>query len=158
MNQTEWEDRLKTLLKKTGEDFKKVGNDIKTQAQQLLSQAKDPETQKKVREKLTEVGDWAKKTGQELAGMVDQGLKKAETTFTQTRGSAAAAPSAAPKEKPSKPSTVGAPDEVREVKPAKKTVGRGAKKKKKSAPPKDTKKTIGKSPADTTDEDVPGGE
>ena len=159
---TEWEERLKALLKKTGEDVKKVGADVKAQAQQLLTQAKDPETQKKVRVKLTEVGDWARKTGEEFATMVDSGLRKAEDAFKGATDKVAPKAEATPKAP-----KVTAPDEIREAKPAKKTVGKGKKKSGAKKAGAGAKKTIGKAaspaptggPSDTADEsgDEPAG-
>jgi hypothetical protein len=147
MNDGQWDSKLKGFLKKTGEDFKRFGNDVKGEAQKLMAQAQDPKRQEQVREGLKEVGTWAKKTAEEVATLVEKGVKKAEVAFTQAGAKAkdfATAP-VAPDATPPNPVSAApqpAPEPSAPQAPAKKTVGGG----KKAAGKKKTtaKKTIGK--------------
>lgn len=156
MNDSQWDAKLKSFLKKTGEDFKRFGTDVKEEAQKLLTEVQDPKRQEKLREGLKDVGVWAKKTAEEVATLVETGVKKAEVAVAKASDKvndfvvkpvdgppqkeapkkAAAAPAATP---PSPPPEMDAPPA-----PPKKTVGKAAPKKK--AAPKQTgaKKTIGK--------------
>lgn len=156
MVEPQWENKLKAFMKKAGEDFKRAGNDIKDEAQRLYQEVQDPETQAKLRERLKEVGAWAKQTGDELAVLLDQGAKKAEGVITKAAdkvkdfatqpppGTRSPGTGAPPPSEP--PKTEAAPAAPKG--PAKKTVGRSGKKpaaKKKAS----AKKPLGKSgPAD----------
>ena len=151
MNDSQWDATLKTFLKKTSDDFKRFGADVKEEAQKLLTEVQDPKRQEKLRDGLKDVGVWARKTAEEVATLVETGVKKAEgaigkATDFVVKPVEGAAPKAA---KP--PATTPPPqmDEEEEAKPpakAKKTVGKGGVKKKKPAAGKATapKKTIGK--------------
>jgi hypothetical protein len=146
MNESLWDAKLKSFLKKTGDDFKRFGNDVKTEANKLMSEVKDPVRQQKLREGLHEVGDWAKKTAEEVAVLVESGVKKAEKALVKASDRAnelvgvPTAP-AAPKRAP--PTEQPVPPKVK----AKKTVGKSTKKaaapkNAKRAPP--AKKTMGR--------------
>src|SRR3990167_3700151 len=78
MNDSQWDAKLKSFLKKTGDDFKRFGNDVKEEAQKFLTEVQDPKRQEKLREGLKDVGVWAKKTAEEVATLVETGVKKAE--------------------------------------------------------------------------------
>ena len=148
MPETQWDVKLKAFLKKTGDDFKRAGVEMKGEAERLLSEAKDPERAKKIKDGLAEVSSWAKKTAEELAGYVDAGVKKAEGALkevTKPQTDAASA-STAPGSVPEAAYPTAAP--AKESEPAqaaapKKTVGRGAKK---SSPAKKSgaKKPLGR--------------
>ena len=56
-----------------------------SEAERLIAEAKDPERARKIKEGLNEVGTWAKKTAEELAGYVETGVKKAEVVLKVTR-------------------------------------------------------------------------
>ena len=159
-----WDQKLKTFLNKTGEDFKRAGNDMKEEAQRLMKEVKDPQGQEKLKEGLKEFGGWAKKTAVEMAELAEGGFKKAETAFRQAADNwapqpgatgtpssdaaaapdAEAAPTATP---PGPPPEMPSPAPSAPPAAAKKTVGRkkapGAAAKAKPA----GKKTIGKKPA-----------
>jgi len=152
-----WEAKMKSFLKKTGEDFKRFGNDIKTDAQKLLEEVKDPEGQAKIREGLKTAAFWAKKTAEEVADVVVEGTRKAEEAFVKATDRAkdfankpvegapkdGAQAEASPAPTPPSPPPEGMPAPPPE--PAKKTVGKSAKPKKASAKkPSKAKKTIGK--------------
>src|SRR3990167_1741599 len=78
MNDSQWDAKLKSFLKKTGDDFKRFGNDVKDEAQKLLTEVQDPKRQEKLRKGLKDVGVWARKTAEEVATLVETGVKKAE--------------------------------------------------------------------------------
>ena len=78
MNDSQWDAKLKSFLKKTGDDFKRFGADVKEEAQKLLTEVQDPKRQEKLREGLKDVGVWARKTAEEVATLVETGVKKAE--------------------------------------------------------------------------------
>lgn len=157
MNDSQWDAKLKSFLKKTGDDFKRFGTDVKEEAQKLLTEVQDPKRQQKLRDGLKDVGVWAKKTAEEVATLVETGVKKAEgaiekatdkandflvkpvggETAPPPAGKKAAAPAATP---PSPPPQM---DEAPAPAP-KKTVGKGAPKKKPAAKKSPAKKTIGK--------------
>jgi hypothetical protein len=73
MNETEkpWNERLMDSLRQTGEN-------IRTEAQKLMSELNDPASGERVKQRLAEMGDWAKKTAEDAAGVVDQAAKKVE--------------------------------------------------------------------------------
>lgn len=153
MNDSQWDAKLKTFLKKTGDDFKRFGADVKEEAQKLLTEVQDPARQQKLREGLKDVGVWAKKTAEEVATLVETGVKKAEGAIgkasdkvndfvvkpVEEAAKKQAAPAATPPSPP--PQMDPAPAAAG---PAKKTVGKGAAKKKASPKKSAPKKTIGK--------------
>lgn len=151
MNDSQWDAKLKSFLKKTGDDFKRFGADVKEEAQKLLTEVQDPKRQEKLREGLKDVGVWARKTAEEVATLVETGVKKAEgaigkaTDFVvkPVEGAAPASRSAAPAATPPSP-----PPQMDEAQapaaPAKKTVGASKKKKPAARKTSAPKKTIGK--------------
>lgn len=157
MNDSQWDAKLKSFLKKTGDDFKKFGADVKEEAQKLLTEVQDPKRQEKLRDGLKDVGVWARKTAEEVATLVETGVKKAEGAIGKATDFVVkpvdAAPPAARKEA-SRPPAATPPspppqmDEPASPKPgpARKTVGKSGVKKKPAAAKKAAapKKTIGK--------------
>jgi hypothetical protein len=76
-----WDDKLKSFLKKTSSEFKRFSHDVKDEAQKLMTEVQDPERQRKLREGLLEVGTWARKAAEEVATVVEGGVKKAEVVI-----------------------------------------------------------------------------
>lgn len=158
MNDSQWDAKLKAFLKKTGDDFKRFGNDVKVEAEKLLTEVQDPKRQEKLREGLKDVGVWAKKTAEEVATLVETGVKKAEGALgkagekvndfvTRPVDESPAAKAAPPAPAATPPSPPPAMDEsAPEVAaPPRKTVGKSpAKKKKAPAKKPAARKTIGK--------------
>lgn len=153
MNDTQWDAKLKSFLKKTGEDVKRAGADIKVEAEKLLKEVQDPERQAKVKAGMKDFSGWARKTAEEMAELMETGVKKAEVALSKATdkvvdfasggspGQKAAAPAA------SQP----APDPTPANPPAKKKSIGGKKRKsspKKAAP---AKKPLGKAPPDGDD-------
>jgi hypothetical protein len=83
MNETQWDAKLKSFLKKTGEDVKRAGNDIKSEAEKLLKEVQDPERQAKVKAGMKDFGGWARKTAEEMAELMETGVKKAEVAINK---------------------------------------------------------------------------
>ena len=160
MNDSQWDAKFKAFLKKTGDDFKKFGNEVKSEAQKLMTEVQDPARQEKLRQGLNEVGQWAKKTSMELATVVEQGVKKAEETLVkagdkvndfvarpmeQAVGAEDGVPPPAKTPPSPPPDMEEAKASAKKAGPAKKTVGKGTKKKTgASTAKKATRKTIGK--------------
>jgi hypothetical protein len=79
MSESQWDDKVKAFLKKTGEDLKRAGTDIRGEAEKLMKDVNTPEGKEKVKEGLKSFTAWARKTAEEVAGVVETGMKKAET-------------------------------------------------------------------------------
>ena len=158
----EWEAKFKSFLKKAQDDFKRAATDVKAEAERLMKEVQDPKTQEKMKSGVQEAGVWAKKTAEQLASLVEVGVKQAEGTlnemkkqFTQPIDSPGAqaqkdadtaepAPAPAPTPKNAAPPVMEPPPAPAPKPPAKKTVGR-ASSPKKSAPAKPpAKKSMGK--------------
>ncbi len=83
MADSAWDKKLKSFLKKTGEDFKRFGNDVREEAGKLMEDVKDPEKQKQLREGLKDFGVLARKTAEEVAQFAEVGVKKAEQVMNK---------------------------------------------------------------------------
>src|SRR4051794_2069096 len=81
MNDSQWDAKLKSFLKKTGEDVKRAGNEIKSEAEKLLKEVQDPDRQAKVKAGVKDFGGWARKTAEEMATLMETGVKKAEVAL-----------------------------------------------------------------------------
>lgn len=140
----QWDAKFKGFLKKAGEDFKRTAGDVKKEAERLMKEAQDPERQARVREGVQEASVWARKTAEQLASLVDVGVKQAEGALsevarqlktTATRpvdGEPTPSPAPTPKNA-APPEMETAPAPAPEPKaPTKKTVGRGTATKKSS--------------------------
>jgi hypothetical protein len=130
MPENPWEDQFKAFLKRAQDDLKRMGQDIRDEAQKLVGQMQDPSTQHKVKEGLREIGSWARRTAEDVAGLVEKGADRAEHAFRNfTSGRRRSGAKTAPKRAASKSATPrkrpegGAPKKKTSG-PAKKTVGR----------------------------------
>lgn len=145
MAEKPWEERVRAFLKRTGDELKRAGGEIRSEAELLLKEVQDPEVQRKVKDGLKEFGGWARKTAEEVAEVVEQGVHRAEAAFKKPAGGRGEEPAPTP---PSPP-----PTGMQEAPPApSKTVGRApratrpgrsAVKRTLSAAGKTVKKTIG---------------
>ena len=165
MNDSQWDAKLKSFLKKTGEDFKRTGNDLKQEAEKLLKEVQDPERQAKVKAGMKDIGTWAKKAAEDMASLMESGVKKAEgviskatdkvSDFTVGQKPAAAVPNPdptppnAPEPEP-EPATA-APAEKKG--PAKKSIGGSKKRKASTKKAASKKKALGKEDADESESD-----
>jgi len=86
-----WEEQFKQFLRKTGDDFRRAGEDVKAEAQRLFDAAVDPRKQQRVRDRLKELTGWARKTAEDVAGMVETAASKAEQVFHRTSDKASEA-------------------------------------------------------------------
>ncbi|MGV3621621.1 MAG: transcriptional regulator [Archangium sp.] len=152
MNDSQWDAKLKSFLKKTGDDFKRFGTEVKAEAQKLLTEVQDPQRQKKLREGLENVGVWARKTADDVANVVEDGVKFASERVGEfihqpvdSKGEPPP-PSATP---PSPPPEMDEEPGEPAPKKAKKSVGKSAAKKPATSAAKKSggKKTIGKKKA-----------
>jgi thioesterase domain-containing protein len=103
MTDENWEEQFKQFLRKTGDDFRRASDEIKAEAQKLLDAAMDPARHQRVRDRLNELTQWARKTAEGMAGSVQDTASKAGTMFqraTETVPQEAGAASAAPARKP----------------------------------------------------------
>ena len=162
MNQTQWDEKLKSFLKKTGEDVKRAGNDIKSEAEKLLKEVKDPERQAKLKAGMKDFGGWARKTAEEMAELMETGVKKAEQALGKAtdkvadfagnpRPAADPAPRSPPPQPPASPAQAAKATAPSAGKAAKKSIG-GSRRKgpaRKAA----AKKSIGKPPPPGEDAD-----
>ena len=163
MNQTQWDEKLKSFLKKTGEDVKRAGNEIKTEAEKLLKEVKDPERQAKVKAGMKDFGGWARKTAEEMAELMETGVKKAEVAINKATdkvvdfavGQKPGQKGAAPTSDAGAHAGPAIPDPTppnAPARPAKKSIG-GKKRKAAAKKPTPAKKSMGKAP--TKDDDLP---
>jgi hypothetical protein len=154
---SQWDERLKSFLKKTQTDLKRAGNDMRVEAEKLLKEVKDPERQAKVKAGLKDFGSWARKTAEDVAGLVETGVKKAETTIrdvaTNKSGPLNEPPPPAPTPRDAAPPVHEAEPEEKPAPPAEKSIGPKKGKKKASPSGKPAKKTIGRVSDDGDDEE-----
>jgi hypothetical protein len=86
MPENPWEDQFRSFLKRAQDDLKRMGQDIRDEAQKLAGQIQDPNTQVKVREGLKDLGAWARRTAEDVAGLVEKGADRAEHAFRNFTG------------------------------------------------------------------------
>lgn len=175
MNDREWESKLKGFLKKTQSELQRAGSDIREEANKLIKEVQDPNRQAKVKAGLKDFSSWARKTAEEVATLVEDGVKKAEGAINKAtdRVTDFATKETAPNPDPTPPDvkSANAVDEAFKEEapkkaapkppapktpapktPAPKTMG-GKKKTAGGARTKVAKKTIGKSPSNDEADD-----
>ncbi len=144
MNDSQWDAKLKSFLKKTGDDFKRFGTEVKAEAQKLLVEVQDPSRQQKLREGLENVGEWARKTADEVVTVVETGVKKASDRVGELINQPIDSKEAPPAPSATPPSPPPEMDEAPPPPKAKKSVGKSTAKKPAAAKKAGAKKTIGK--------------
>ncbi|HTQ80137.1 MAG TPA: hypothetical protein VMM92_09080 [Thermoanaerobaculia bacterium] len=82
-----WEVKVKGFLNRTGAEIKK-------ETQKLVDEMSNPANHEKVRQSLREMGDWAKKTAEDAAAMVEQAARKVEGAIGRARARKAGAKTA----------------------------------------------------------------
>lgn len=112
------------FLKRTGEDLKRTGEEVRREAQRLIDEVRDPETQAKVKERLSGFGTWAKRTAEDAATMLEGAVKKAEDMFAKA-SQRVRTPGEGGKAQAAPPAPAPAAAAPRPKRPASKTVGRG---------------------------------
>lgn len=135
MDEKDSDKRLLDVLKQKAEE-------IKAETQRLIDEVRDPQMQRKMKERLREFGTWAKQTAEEAAERLEAAIKKAETAFTQRmEGSSTASHTQAPTSADTTTTSASSAGAGPASAGGKKTVGKG----KRSAPGKKRAgKTIGK--------------
>src|SRR5512141_3011408 len=83
MTEKPWDKQLSDFLKRAGDEFKRTGEEVHKEAQRLLGEMRDPETQAKMKESLSNFGTWATRTAEDAATMVEGAVKKAEQAFNK---------------------------------------------------------------------------
>src|SRR5918912_369305 len=84
MTDPNWEEQFRQFLRRTGDDFRRASEEIKAEAQKLLDAAMDPEKQQRVRDRLSELTVWARRTAHGVAGEVEDADVKAEAVLIRT--------------------------------------------------------------------------
>jgi DNA repair ATPase RecN len=81
MSEESWDEQFKQFLRKTGDDFRRAGEEVRAEAQRLLEAAMDPQKQQRVRDRLNELSQWARRSGEAVAGAMTDAASKAENAF-----------------------------------------------------------------------------
>jgi hypothetical protein len=79
--QSSWDERFRQFLRKTGEDFRRAGDEMRAEAQKLMEAAMDPQKQQQIRDRMNELGSWARDTAQGMAGAMQEAATKANTAW-----------------------------------------------------------------------------
>ena len=74
-NERPWNERVMETLRQTGEN-------IRSEAQKLIGELSDPANQERVKQRLAEMGDWAKRTAEDAATAVDQAAQRVEEAIS----------------------------------------------------------------------------
>lgn len=136
MSDRQWEEQFRAFFRRTTEDLRRAGEDVKAEAQRFLNELKDTEKQRKVRERLGELKTWARQTAEEVADILETGVKRAEETVQKAASRVGVSPTPAAEPPPPE-----APPPPPKAAPSK-TIG----KRKGTRPraPKPRAKTVGK--------------
>lgn len=154
-NTNEWDAKFKSFLKKAGDDFKRAAVDVRTEAERLMKEVQDPQRQARVRESVQEASVWAKKTADQLASLVEVGVKQAEGALSEVAkqfkpSREATPPAPQPRAEEPRAKSAPAPSAPAEApapaapKKAKKTIGRGTGKRAGGAAKPTARKSLGK--------------
>jgi hypothetical protein len=74
MAQQPWDEKLTEFVKTAGEELRRTGEELKAEAQRLIDEVTDPEMQTKMKERIYQLGQLAKKTAAEAATKVQETL------------------------------------------------------------------------------------
>jgi hypothetical protein len=72
MAEQAWDQKLTDFLKAAGEELRRTGEELKAETQRLLDEVTDPEMQAKMKERIQQLGQMAKKTAAEAAAKVQE--------------------------------------------------------------------------------------
>ena len=67
MAEQAWDQKVTDFLKAAGEELRRTGEELKAETQRLLDEVTDPEMQAKMKERIQQLGQMAKKTAAEAA-------------------------------------------------------------------------------------------
>jgi hypothetical protein len=73
MSDESWDEQFRQFLRRKGEDFRRAAGDVRAEAQR----------QQKVRDRLNELSEWARKAASDVAVKVEEVASKAEGAFQQ---------------------------------------------------------------------------
>ena len=72
MAEQPWDQKLMDYLKAAGEELRKTGEDLKAESQRLLDEVTDPEMRTRLKERLAQLGQAAKKTAAEASSKLQE--------------------------------------------------------------------------------------
>lgn len=72
MAQEPWDQKLMDYLKAAGEELRRTGEELKAESQRLLDEVTDPEMGTRLKERLRQLGQVAKKTAQEASSKLQE--------------------------------------------------------------------------------------
>jgi hypothetical protein len=72
MAEQAWDQKLTDFLKAAGEELRRTGEELKAETQRLLDEVTDSEMQAKMKERIQQLGQMAKKTAAEAAAKVQE--------------------------------------------------------------------------------------
>jgi hypothetical protein len=111
------EKQMKLFLKRASTELKRTGGELRGEAERLFqevkSEVKNPETQKRVRENLQEMGAWARKAAGQAAAHIDVAVRRLDQELKNMKKTGPGAPEKSEVDAESEPA---APTE--EAKPA----------------------------------------
>jgi hypothetical protein len=71
------------FLRRTGDELRKTGEELKEEAQRLLEEVRDPAHQLRVKDGVKDLGAWFKRTTAEAAELIENAVKRAESSLRQ---------------------------------------------------------------------------
>jgi hypothetical protein len=74
MAQQPWDEKVTEFVKAAGEELRRTGEELKAEAQRLIDEVTDPEMQTKMKERIQQLGQLAKKTAADASAKVQQTL------------------------------------------------------------------------------------
>lgn len=118
MNDSSDDAKKKTIFSQTIEEFRQLGQDVQKEAQRIVDELQNPERQQQIKAGLQDLGGWAKRSAEEFAVLIDEGVKKAEAVIQKVSSRAQEfgtapidAPTAkTPSEEPESPAAPPPPD------------------------------------------------
>jgi hypothetical protein len=81
MNDSSDDAKKKTVFSQTIEEFRQLGQDVRQEAQRIAEELQNPERQQQIKTGLQDLGSWAKRSAEEFAALIDEGVKKAEAVI-----------------------------------------------------------------------------
>ena len=69
-----WDEKLLDFVKKTGEDLKRTGEELLGEVQRTLDELRTPESQEKLKSRVTELQHWAKTKFVEARSRAEEAL------------------------------------------------------------------------------------
>ncbi|MGO8970901.1 MAG: hypothetical protein ACLQDQ_15185 [Myxococcaceae bacterium] len=84
-----WDQKLMDYLKAAGEELRRTGEELKAESQRVLDEVTDPEIRTRLKERLQQLGQAAKKTAAEASSKLQEAFYgKAPKAARKPRGAA----------------------------------------------------------------------